>query len=259
MSSWANRSVIPQKKTERNFSVFYEPTSDNYIEATLSFLYGYAYTQKTAEAYYINDSKRFFQPLLKVSPILHYLKDTPTSGVNLASDSQRMASVLNTMNLQTLRRHVQSIYQLNGQTFQKLEAFLSNYGMTKQTFDVGIVLDISGCVPQVISAVHSIQKRTGKKTLKIFAMTDSVDLLKEFAINGDKSWSFVSLLRTEVPSDKEYPLYKRIAELKTLQGIDYLVARFSSPIGKLLYLTSERIQMESQIVSVDGSTWKAID
>jgi hypothetical protein len=259
MTSWLNRSTNPQKKTERVFSVYYEPTSDDYAESTLSFLYGFAYSQRSAESYYIHDTNRQFQPLLKVSPILHYLKETPSSGTNLAKDPERMAATINALSLSSLRRTIQSVYQFNGQTEQKLDAFLSNYALGKKTFDVGIVLDISGCVPQVISALQYLQKRTGKKVLNIFVSTNSMDLLKEFVFGGDKSWSFVSLLRTDMSKDPDYPLYKTLAEIRILQGIEYIVVRFSSSLGKLLYLTSKVIQMESQILSVDGSKWKAME
>lgn len=259
MSSWANRSVLPMKKKDVTISSYYEATSNDYAEATLQFLYSYVYTQRSANPFYIHDINRYFQPLLKTSPVLHYLKETPSSGSNLATNPDALASVLKPMSLNTLKRSIASIYQFNGMTDARIEVFLSNYGLSKPNFDVGIVLDISGCVPAVIASLKSIQIRTGKKTLKVFAMTDSLELMREFAMNGDKSWSYVSLLRNDPPKDAEAKLFKTLAELRVLQGIEYLVVRFSTSLGKLLYLTSPRLQLESQVVSIDGSSWKAFE
>jgi hypothetical protein len=247
------------KKTEFNVSSYYEPISTDYAEATLQFLYSYVYTQRTASPFYIHDTSNLFQPLLKSSPVLHYLKETPSSGLNLAINPDSLASVLKPMSFATLKRTVTSIYQFNGQTEQRLDAFLSNYGLSKPAFDVGIVLDISGCVPAVIAGLKSLQVRTGKKSLKVFVMTDSIELIREFATTGDKSWSYVSLLRNDPPKDAEARLYKTLAELRILQSVDYLVVRFSTPLGKLLYLTNSKIQMESQVVSVDKSSWKPFE
>lgn len=259
MSSWANRTVLPMKKKDFPVSSYYEPLSNDYADATLHFLYSYVYTQRTADPYYIHDTHNYFEPLLKTSPVLHFLKETPSSGTNLATDLPLLAATLKPINLITLKRSIASIYQFNGMTEAKLEAFLSNYGLLKQTFDVGIVLDVSGSVPQVISSLKRLQTRTGKKSLKIFVMTDSMDLLRDFAMTGEKSWTYVSLLRNDPPRGLEATLYKTLAEIRILQGLDYLVVRFSTSLGKLLYLTSSKIQMESQVVSVDGSSWKAFE
>lgn len=259
MTSWANRSILPMKKKEFNISSYYEPISNDYADATLQFLYSYVYTQRTASPYYIHDTRNWFQPLLKTNPVLHYLKETPSSASNLATNPDALASVLKPMSFNTLKRTVGSIYQFNGMTEQKLEAFLSNYGQSKPVFDVGIVLDLSGCVRAVVEGLKNLQARTGKKSLKVFAMTDSIDLLREFAMTGDRSWSYVSFLRNDPPKDAEARLYKTLAEIRILQGLEYLVVRFSTSLGKLLYLTNSKMQMESQVVSLDGSSWKAFD
>lgn len=256
MTSWANRTSLPIKKKDFAITSYYEPVSDNYAESTLSFLYSYIYSQRTASPFYIYDTKGFFQPLLKGSPILHFIKESPT-GSNMATDMESIQKTIQNGNLTSLKRNIASIYQFNGATEGKLDSFFSNFGILKQTFDAGIVLDISGCVPNVINALKMLQKRTGKKTMKVFVMTDSMVMLKEFAGNGDKTWSYVSLLRNNPPKDSEYALLKTLAEIRILQGIEYLVVRFSTSLGKLLYLTSGLIQMESQIISVDGSSWKA--
>lgn len=259
MTSWANRGVNLQKKLERNISVFYEPTSDDFAKNTLHFLYGFAYSQRSAESYYIKDTYRQFQPYLKVSPILHYLKESPASGSNLDTDLSGMAPVLNSLTLSSLRRTLGSIYQWNGQTEAKIEQFISNFGPLKQVFDVGIVLDASESVSEVIAGLQSLQKRTGKKTMKIFVSTDSLDVLREFAALGDKTWSYSSFLRFEPPKDAEAVLLKKMAELKVLQTIEYLVCRLRSPYGKLLYLTSKILQMESQVINLDKTSWKAVE
>lgn len=259
MTSWLNRSSLPMKQKEFAISSFYEPNTSSYAEDTLQFLYSYVYTQRNAEPFYIHDRNNHFLPLLKTNPVLHYLKESPSSGKNLSNDPDSLASILSKINLPTLRRSVGSIYQFNGMTDAKIEATLSNFGLLKQTFDVGIVLDISGCVPGVIQSVKTLQKRLGKQSLKIFIAVNDLDLLKEFVLTGDKSWSFVSLNRVGAPKDRDTALYKTLAELRILQQVPYIVVKFSTALGKLLYLTSPSIQMESQILSPDGSSWKAFE
>lgn len=258
MTSWANNNRMPLKKKEPSIRSFFSSPSDDYAVVTLGFLYGFIYSQRSAEPYYIQDKQGYIQPLLKTSPILHYIKDAPSSAINMAMDPEMFAPVLNTMSLATMKRTITSILQYNGETTYKIDEFLNNYGAMRQSYDAGIVLDISGCVPAVISGLKSYQKRTGKKTMRIFVMTDNMNLLREFATTGDPSWNYVSLMRVNAPTTKEYTLTKTLAEIKVLQQMEFLAIRMSSALGRLLFLTNEKIQSESQIFAVDNQRWKAI-
>ncbi len=257
MTSWANMNRIPLKQKEPTIRSFFSSAED-YPSSTLQFLYSFIYSQRAAEPFYIHDTKGYFQPLLKTSPILHYVKETPTGATNLATNLSQMAPVVNSLNLVSLKRTVSSIFQYNGETLFKIDSFLSNFGLLRQAFDVGIVLDSSGCVPIVISGVTKLQKRIGKKSLRIFVMTNDMEMLREFATKGDPSWSYVSMMRYDSPTDKQYLLLKTLSELKLMQQTDYLVCRLGSPLGKLLFLISEKVNTESQVVSVDGQGWKAM-
>lgn len=257
MSSWANLKATPLKKKEPSVRS-YVSSSEDYITSTLGFLYSFAYSQRMAEPFYIHDTHGHFQPLLKTSPILHYLKEKPSTGQDLASDLQQMAPVVNNLSLASLKRTVSSIYQMNAETDYKVDTFLTNFGLLRQSFDVGIVLDISGCVPAVVTGLKALQKRTGKKTLKVFVMTNDMNLLREFAQKGDPSWSYLSMMRDKAPQDSDYKLTKVLAELKLMQQMEYLAVRFGSPVGKLLYLTNQKIVSETQVISVDGQKWKAL-
>ena len=253
MSSWANLKSVPSKKKE-SIRNYFSPLSSNYAESSLAFLYTYMYLQRNAEPCYVYDKDSFFQPLLETSAVIHYLREEPNSGENLATNLSSFAPILNAMSLTSLKRNISNVFQYNGQTKDRINDALSKYGLTKPTFDVGVILDISGCVPLVFSALRTFQKRTGKKTLKVFIATESMDLLKEFATKGDSSWTYVSLLRGgTIPN-----LLKSMCELKLLQDIDYIVGKFSTPLGKLVFLTNPKLTMESQFMSVDGSSWKAL-
>jgi hypothetical protein len=253
MSSWANLKIVPSKKKE-SIRNYFSSLSSNYAESSLAFLYTHLYLQRNAEPFYVYDKDGFFQPHFETSAVVHYLREEPTSGENLATNISTFAPILNTMSLTSLKRNSSNVFQYNGQTKDRINDALSKYGLSKPTFDVGVLLDISGCVPQVFTALRMFQKRTGKKTLKLFIQTDSMDLLKEFASKGDSCWSYVSLMRIGVPPT----LLKSMCELKLLQDIEYIVGKFSNPLGKLVYLTNPKITMESQFMSVDGSTWKAL-
>jgi hypothetical protein len=257
MTSWANLKSVPLKKKEtiRNY---FSSDSNDFAEASLTFLYAHIFTQRTAEPFYVYDKNGYFQPYLQTSQVVHYLRDEPASGMNVAKEVQTFAPIINGLNFITLKRNAMTILQYNGQTNDKLNDALQRYGVVKQVFDAGIVLDISGCVPLVFSALRTLQKRTGKKTLKVFVMTESMDLLREFATKGDSSWSYVSLLRINAPQDVSSRLLKTMCELKILQDVEYLIGKFSTPLGKLLYLRNQKITGESQFLSVDGSTWKAL-
>jgi len=256
MTSWANRMVVPGKKQQGpTISSYYEPSED-YVSSTVAFFYWSVYQQRNAEPFYIRDSKGFFQPLLNPSPTLHYLKETPSSGTKLESLSQT-GTVLTSLTPAFLRRAASTLLQFNGQTNARIDSLLLNYGVLRDSFDAGIVLDVSGCVPHVINALHGIQKRLAKKTLRVFVATESMSLLEQFARTGDPSWSFVSMLRRTPLPTAEAVFWKQLAELKILRSQENLVVRLESPLGKLLYLTASKITMDSQIVSWDGSKWKA--
>ncbi len=257
MSSWANLRTVPVKKKEPSIR-FYFSSSETYADATLAFLYSVLYTQKSAEPIYVHDTQGFFQPLLKVNPTLHYLKEAPTSGTNLNDDLSQMAPVLQNITYASLKRSIASIYQLNQQTFARVEAVMSNFGVLRQTFDIGLVLLEPSDVQAAIDGLKRLQKRTGKKSFHIFVMTYDVNLLREFAFNGDKSWSFMSTLRQDMKTDKDSMLLKTLCDISIMQKVDYLAIQMSSSIGKLLYLTNEKVTMENQVVSLDNASWKVL-
>ena len=254
MTSWANLKSIPSKKKEQVRNYF-STSSDNYSDATLSFLYSFIYTQRNAEPYYVHDKQGFFQPLLKTSQVIHYLREEPT-GNNYASHLSELTPVLTTLSLAALKRNCSSVFQYNAFTMNKINDNLSKFGVAKASFDVGIILDLSGSVPNVINHLKNLQKRTGKKSLQVFVMTNSMEMLQEFAMNGDPSWKYVSLMRTNAPQDKEYQLMKTMCELRLLSDIEYIISRFSSSAGKLIFFTSPKLTMENQFISIDGSSWK---
>ena len=257
MSSWANLRTVSTKKKEPTIR-FYFSSSDTYADATLAFLYSVLYTQKSAEPIYVHDTQGFFQPLLKVNPTLHYVKEAPSSGTNLNDDLSQMALVLQNISFASLKRSVASLYQFNQQTFARVEAVMSNFGVLRQTFDVGLVLLEPSDVQAAIDGLKRLQKRTGKKSFHIFVMTQDVDLLREFAFNGDKSWTFMSTLRQDMKTDKESMLIKTLCDISLLQKVDYLAIQIKSAIGKLLYLTNEKITLENQVVSLDNTSWKVL-
>jgi hypothetical protein len=258
MTSWANMKAVSLKKKEPTIRSFFSTPSDDVAATSLYFLYGFLYSQRNAEPYYIHDTKGFLQPILKTSPIVHYLKEAPSSGTNFAEDVTVFGSIVNALTLVQMKRTISSIYQFNDATLFKIDAFLSSFGLLRQSIDAGIVLDISGCVPTVVNGLKTLQKRIGKKQMRIFVMTDNLELLREFAAKGDSTWSFVSLNRTTPPTTSEGKLIKFLAELKLMQQAEYLAFRFGSPLGKLLFLTSEKVGTESQVIAVDGQKWKAM-
>lgn len=256
MTSWANMNSSALKKKEVPIPSFFSTSSTDYSEATLSFLYSYIYTQRTAEPFYIYDTNGFFQPLLATSPVLHYLKEQPKSSRLLTSAESDVQSVLKPLSLQYLRRNATSILQYNGETDAKIKAFLTTAGLQQKVFDVAIVLDTSGCFPSIFTSLEQFQKRIGKKTLDIFVMTDNLDFIKEFATKGNSSWSYTSLFGRNQTATKEQLLIKTLAELRIVQRTEWVAVRFGSAIGKLIYLTNKSITSESQILSLDGQSWK---
>jgi hypothetical protein len=259
MTSWANlHSVSLKKKQEPPIRFFFSSSSTDYASTTLAFLYSMLYCQRSAEAFYVYDSEGYVQPLFKTNPVIHYVKEMPTSGTNLYDELHQVAPVLSPMSYTTLKRTIKALYQLNSETNAKIDLFLSNFGVIRQQYDVGLVLEDPTDVTAAISGLKLLQKRIGKKTLNIFVATNTMDLLRKFAQDGDPSWSYMSMMRNSAPTDKQYKLLKTLAEVSILQKINYLAFRFSTPLGKLLFLTSENVTTESQVVSLDGASWKAL-
>ena len=257
MTSWANLRSLPTKKSEPTIRYSFS-SSNSYADSTLGFLYSVLYSQKSAEPIYVHDTHGYFQPLLKENPTLHYLKEAPSSGTNLTDEMSLMAPVLTNVSFATLKRSVTSLYQFNQSTIARVEVVMSNFGLLRQTFDVGLVLLEPKDVQAAITGLKALQKKTGKKTLRIFVMTEDVELLRNFATQGEPSWSFMSTLKQTMKTDKDSMLLKTLCDITLMQKVDYLAVQMKSSIGKLLFLTNEKVTLESQVVSLDGSSWKVL-
>jgi hypothetical protein len=259
MSSWANLRSVPAKKKEQTIRYYFASNSSDYAASTLGFLYSLLYTQRSAEPFYVYDSQGYFQPILQGNPVVHYLKEIPATGTNLVEEKGLLSPVLSPLKFTSLKRNIQALYEFNSETKGKIDAFLANFGVIRQKYDVGLVLSDSTDVANAFGELKKLQKRLGKKTLNIFVATESIDLLREFATGGDPSWSYMSLLRYGAPTEKDYLFLKTLADITLLQTIEYLAVNLSSPLGKLLYLTNEKITTESQIISLDKSVWKVME
>lgn len=258
MTSWANKTSISlAKKKEPTIRFYYSSPSEDYASSTLSFLYSIVFCQKSAEAFYAHDAQGFFQPILKGSPVIHYIKELPSSGTNLYTELYQAIPVLSPMSYANLKRNIRALYELNQETSAKIDAFLSNFSILRQAFDVGLVLEQPEDVANSITGLKALQKRVGKKGFRIFVMTEDIELVRQFAQQGDPSWSYVSLLRKDSPTDKQYTLLKRLSEIQLIQKTDFLAVRLGSPLGKLLFLLNEKVNSESQVVSLDKTSWKA--
>ena len=235
---------------------YYVPSED-YASSTLAFFYWSIYQQRNAEPFYCVDTQGFFQRLLKANPTLHYLKEIPPTGTRLDTVADT-APVVSLLSLTSLRRAASALLQYNPQTNAEIASVLTNYGLARETFDVGIVLDVEGCVPRVVEQLTMLQARLDKATLKVYVSTESIDLLREFAQKGHPSWSYLSLYREDAPTDAEFVFWRRLADLKLLQSQETLVLRLSSALGKLVYLTNPKLQLDSQVLSWDSSVWKPL-
>ena len=258
MSSWANLRSVPPKKKELSLRYYFSSSAADYSSSTLAFLYSIVFTQRSAEPFYVHDTQGYFQPLLKGNPVIHYLKETPSTGSNLYDDLYQVAPVLTAVNLASLKRTIKSMYEFNPETSSRIEAFLSNFGVIRQKYDVGLVLEDGTDVQAAFTGLKQLQKRLGRKTLNIFVATDTMELLRQFATGGDPTWSYMSMMRNNAPTDKTYKLMKTLGEISLLQKIDFLAMRLSSPLGKLLFLISDQVNTEGQVLSLDKSSWKVL-
>lgn len=257
MTSWLNRQSLPPKNPEPILRYIFS-SSDTYAESTLAFLYSVLYSQKSAEPIYVHDTQGYFQPLLTTNPSLHYLKDAPSSGMNLANEMGRINPVVSSLSFAALKRSITSLYQFNQATVATVAARLSALGLARQTFDVGLVLLEPTDVQAALGGLKTFQKKTGKKTLRIFVMTEDVELLRTFATSGEPSWSFMSTLKQTMKTDTDSLLLKTLCDITLMQKVDALAVRLTSSIGKLVYLTNEKVTLQSQVVSLDGASWKVI-
>ena len=158
MSSWANlQSASLRKKQEPTIRFFFSSNSTEYHSNTLAFLYSILYCQRSAEAFYVYDPDGLFQPLFKTTPVIHYLKEMPNSGTNLYEELFQVVPVLSTMNYTNLKRNIKSLYQLNSETNTRIDTFLSNFGVIRQQYDVGLVLEDPADVPASISGLKLLQ------------------------------------------------------------------------------------------------------
>lgn len=255
MSSWANRSVSLTKPQEPPRYPFFSPSED-FPASLLGCLYWSLYHQRVADPFYIYDPRGDLQPILNGTPTHRFLKE-PSTGSHLSIAAGETASLLSSLSLVPLKRMVASTFVYSSQTTFQINQFLASAGLLKQSFDIGILLDTSGSVPKVIQSVKSLQKRLGKKTLSLFLATDNPVLLQDFVQKGDPSWTFRTLIRPNGSRVYETSRLKTLAEIDILRTIGALVLSYTSPMGKLLFLTNQATP--SQFVAWDGSSWKPFE
>lgn len=253
MTSWANLQVAKQRKGPL-ISSYFEVQGDDLFSNLVDFSYTFVSKQRSAEPMYVYDKKGMIQNLIKVSPIIHYVKEIPSSATNIHHDMTSIKQSIQNVNMNTLRKTIQSINIFNSEKELLVQNNLKSNVIGSSQFDVGIVLDVSGSALQAVKALKAFQARTYKKTIKIFVMTDNIHYLHDFVINGDKSWTFSSLMRNKLTTDPESMSLKMLSEVYLLQQIPHLFLNTQTSLGKYLYLTSKMMtSMDSSIQNLDGS------
>lgn len=254
MTSWANLQVAKQRKGP-TITSYFEVQGDDLFSNLIDFSYTFVSKQRSAEPMYVYDKKGMIQTLLKVNPVIHYVKEVPTSASNIHYDMNSIKQSIQNVNSNTLRKTIQSINILNSEKELLVQNNLKSNVIGSSQFDVGLVLDISGSAMQAVKALKDFQARTYKKTLKIFIMTDNIHYLHDFVRNGDKTWTFSSLMRNKMPEGEEAYTLKHLSEVYLLQNIPHLFLNTKTPVGKYLYLTSKTMSsMDSSIQNLDGSS-----
>ncbi len=259
MSSWANLHANKQRKGPTISSYLEISTDDDLFTNLLRFSYVFVAKQRSAEPMYVYDKKGMVQNLLKVSPVVHYIKEVPSTASNILYDIDSCVKVLQTMNVSTVRKTVQSINILNSEKELLVQNNLKSNLVNASQFDCGIVLDVSGSAVQAVNALKIFQARTFKKTLKIFVMTNNYHYLHEFVTKGDKSWTFASLMKNKMPETEEAMTLKILSDTYLMQSIPHIFVTPSTSVGRYLYLTTKSISaMDSSVNSLDGENFSIL-
>lgn len=259
MSSWANLQVNKQRKGPMISSYLEITSDDDLFTNLLRFSYVFVAKQRVAEPMYVYDKKGILQNLLKVSPVVHYVKEVPSTASNILYDMTSCVNILKSMNTTTLRKTIQSINIINSEKELLVQNNLKSNLLSASQFDCGIVLDVSGSAVQAVKALKTFQTRTFKKTLKIFVMTNNFHYLHEFVTHGDKSWTFASLMKNKMPSDEDSIYLKMLSDTYLMQSLPHIFVSPSTSVGKYLYLTTKSISaMDSSVNTLDGENFSII-
>lgn len=253
MTSWANLQVSKQRKGPIITSYF-EVQGDDVFANLVDFSYTFVSKQRSAEPMYVYDKNGIIQNLIKVSPIIHYTKEIPANASNIHNDMNTVVNSIRNINTNTLRKTIQSINVINAEKELLVQNNLKSNLINASQFDVGIVLDVSGSALQAARALKDFQNRTYKKSLKIFVMTDNIHYLHDFVSNGDRTWTFASLMKNKMATDAESRFLKRLSEIYALQSIPHIFLNTQTAVGKYLYLTTKTMSsIDSSVNNLDGS------
>jgi hypothetical protein len=262
MSSWQ-----PQRPSLKLLSldkIYCKTSTSGYCSNFFNFFMCYSFATMKKQTLYLNDTKNnisrdyhlildTFQP----SPRIEYtILDGLTSH---QIHNKEMREYFEALPEDVLRHEAKQIFRFS----KKTQTALDSLKQGLPSFDCGIHVRTGDkittgemlAIPlqRYIEELSRFQKETQKKTLMIYLMTDSKDVVTTFQKTKDPSWTIQSLpspvesmsghdqhrYNALPTATKQKAFYHFLAEVQLLQECPHVICTFSSNIGRFLNLTRQ--------------------
>jgi hypothetical protein len=275
MTSWIKQSIkiLPKKD-----SLLFETDDAGFCSQFNHYLYSVLFAQSQNTRLYVNDASNIVSiryPLIQNTFTRHsdlsgvvFVDGPILTATSLKNRVIPMRMFLEKVSMQKFRAAATEFLQWNPSLVEKLDPLIEDI---PSEIHVGVHLRggdkiIKGemkpiPIEQYIRQVELYQKKTAKTELNIFLMSDTPELLEQFAKASRTGWNLIALkspLRMGGHIQREFNAASNkqrmdnylhfMAELYTIQRAAHIVCTFTSYVGGFLALTAADT---TTIVSLD--------
>jgi hypothetical protein len=259
MSSWQSQGSVLKNLSQDK--LYCRTSTSGYCSNFFNFFFCYLYAQSQKKELYLHDTKN------NISKEYHLILDTfkPPAGVTYTilngitlqqNSAKEMNAYYDSLSYEEKRAVATKLFEYSPPLQRQVD--LRKKGLP--LFDCGLHIRTGDkittgemiAIPftKYLDAIKQYQLQSGKQTLTIYLMTDSLSVLQYFKEKKESSWTLVSL-PPAIPFEKghDQKTYNSnptkvkqdaftlfMTELHILKSCPHIICTFSSNIGRLLDL-----------------------
>jgi hypothetical protein len=268
MTSWLGRSAF--KPVPKKDSFMFETEATGFCLQFNQYLYSALYAKSQGHRLYVNDTtnavsirypliQNTFAPVADLSDV-QFRDSQLLTATSLKNRVQPMREFLARVTPETLRAAAGGILAWNKDLVEKIQPLI-----VTAKIDVGVHMRTNLLKPvpveKYLQEVRNYQDKTKKKTLNVFLMSDSPELLQDFTKKKHPSWAIYTVRApltagghkqidfNAAPNRLRMDSYLAfLAELYSMQRAPHVICNFGSNVGRFLYLT---VADGTTVVSID--------